>query len=202
MTSTVLQTGRGPVVFSYQGESAFEGEDIAGTVAVGRASCWRVTYRTAVIDMFRIDWSTGLSDIRAGDVHAGQEPVKSLARGRLRLGIASLAQSEVATAIDDASLYGARFCWSELRVAAVKPGSQGWSNLVNADLPLLKAVTGSDPVGLFMGMAGVAAFGTKAERLGRTDNTRNRLCIVFRRDAQLPPLAAFACTRLMPLEDA
>ncbi len=125
-----------------------------------------------------------------------------LVRGRLRLRTMLISESKSTQAISDVARRRGNLSSLGLRVAAIKPGAQAWSNLVNADLSLLRTIIGADPAGFFLNVTGALAIGTKAALLKRTDKTRKRLCTVFSGEHLLPPLATFACTRLIPLKDA
>lgn len=182
-----IVTGRGRIGYERLQTVEMQGEDTTGRASTGTAVEYLLHYRTARIELRDVVWQTGARDLRPWRVLSGKQPVESLSRGRLRLGISRLPDGTA---------------WCELRVARVKAGSDAWSTLVEASLADLRQITGSDPTQLFVANTGAVAIGTKAELLGRTDNTRNRICLIFPEKAALPPLVVFACTRLMPLEDA
>ncbi|WP_170755610.1 hypothetical protein [Ruegeria lacuscaerulensis] len=92
--------------------------------------------------------------------------------------------------------------WCELRLAKIKPESDGWSNLCSAGPEQLKAASGIDLFEVLRTETGVFAIGTKEDVLNRTDKTRGRLCMTFPKGDQLSPLVAFVATRIMPLENA
>jgi hypothetical protein len=186
MSVSVL-TGRGAIYFEKAGSRDFEGEDTSGTKGIGSAEVYHIRYKTAHVEVLLVNWATGLIDVRPWTVYSGNEAVQSLARGRLRLGISKTGVAE-----------GNQWC--ELRVARVKTGSEGWSNLINANFEDLRRITGSDPTQLFVNNTGAVQIGTKRDLLKRTDNTRDRVCLVFPSKNKLAPLVAFACTRIMPLE--
>ena len=178
----------GPISIRPIGERRIEGEDISGALGIGQATAYAVSYREAIVEVLDIVWENGSQDVRASAVLHGADAVQTLQSGRLRLGV---------TKHPDRS----DLSWCEIRLAKIKPGTEGWSSLCNGTAEELRLALGFDLLQHLMAIPSVEQVGTKSQVLGRTDPTKSRYCVIFGANDRSIPIGVFSATRIASLQN-
>jgi len=157
-----------------QGQSAKKVDDL-----LGAATEYRVTGPDGA-DLVLLDtrWNNRDRDVRV--VERNQSPPRyDTVIGRLRISVEHYEED----------------LFMELRQARVGPDGRAQSRV--ATLQQLDEGAGTSVSGALRDLG--ARVGTKQDLLGRTDETRERICCRFPPTAELVPAAAFVLTRIAPV---
>jgi hypothetical protein len=170
----------GFIVTALETDVAVEGETVSGTPATGTARLLRVS-DSAGCDLTVRDtrWDTGERDLVATERHDSPQRFDTLVE-RLRLAVSPLG----------GELY------AELRHVRLKPNARG--NLFAPNTDELDDAAGV-AVTAELYRHGATRVGTRAELLADEGRTRNRLGVMFPRDADEVAIAAYVYTRLAPV---
>lgn len=180
------QTGfsRVPYTLTPTGTVPHTGQTPAGEHATGTASGWTVTAQEFELSLLDVQWANGDRSVHATTVARGRQAIRHLESGHRRLG---------------AEPAGTNFR-SDLRIARIDPTQPNeWTTLTNATAAEYARIHGPDWADR-LATAFAMRIGTKANLLGTTDTTKNRLCALYPRQAAgqvLPHL--FVLTRVIPL---
>jgi hypothetical protein len=175
---------RVPYTLAPSGTASHSGQTPAGHQSTGTASSWTVSSQDFELSLLDVQWTNGERSVHATTVVRGRQAIRHLESGHRRLG----AEPE------GTSLR------SDLRIARIDPTQPNeWTTLTNASAAELARIHGLDWADRLSETFG-ARIGTKADLLGTTDTTKNRLCAIYPRQSAGPLLPhLFILTRLIPL---
>ncbi len=162
---------------------AINGETVSGIDAAGHGQLYDVSSKETIFSAsIRYDiWNNGEREVVC--LEASGDPRLNTTIGRLRIGIYSLNDS---------------WDWATLNTAVLRTVQPP-----HATGKKLLAEVYADHLGFDLGSAlnryGNCKVGTKEVLLNTTGRSRNELCMVFEKNNQVIPVAAFALTRIVAI---